>query len=110
MFYTIFLHFETDDVAVGKLATSSSIYNWITGNGAEFSSPSFAVNGQNNHQKVTDNGNSGLNGYFPRVCTATGESSQVPCPPAWWSVDLGDIYVIQSVTVYGFPLQDNGCK
>ena len=110
MFVRHLLNLEADDVALGKPATSSSIYYWITGNGLAYSNASFAVNGQNNHQKIFDNQNSGPNGYFPRVCSATAQSSEVPCPLTWWSVDFGDIYIIQSVTVYGFPLSDNNRK
>lgn len=90
---------------MGKSATSSTFYTWSTSDGLQSSSPSYAINGQNNHQKVIDKSNSGRNGYFPYVCTATA-TDNCQAIQAVWSVDLGDNYIIQNVTVYGFPLPD----
>ena len=101
----MWVYLKTDDVAVGKSATSSSNYTWFGSYGLVSSSPSFAVNGQNNYQKVINVESWGIIGYFSIVCSVTALCN---CQ-SWWSVDLGDNYAIQNVTVYGYPLANVDC-
>ena len=73
------LVFLTDNVAIGKPATQRDVHEqvWPAGN---------AVDGKTNGQM--------FNGH----CMHTGEDPD--SGPAWWTVDLLDLYYIEKVTVH----------